>query len=279
MTRLKTSDIREIATRLAKYDRTLKIQTGRSLTGIGCHAWGLDEARCNAQMQDFTIHVVPITAGLGVISRFSETVCAILTFMGFDAKVSTHTDTTGIAAAFESHAHAVMMSDDNRFVGINLNTRRVVDNSESTGRVFAAALDLMAGGLKDHPVLIMGCGPVGKAATQRMLELNALPALYDCDAMRAQRLKETLCREGNTPSTIAVEKDLMAALPNYRYIVEATPSANTIPEEQITPETMVATPGVPLGISPKGCQRLGKRLVHDCLELGVAAMAMQLVTP
>jgi 3-methylornithyl-N6-L-lysine dehydrogenase len=107
-----------------------------------------------------------VTAGQGVITDFSETVCAVLKFLGFKAWVTDQPDTRGLASAFEKKADAVMMADDYKFVGINLHTREVVNNSEATSRVFVAALDLMAGGIKDHTVLVMGCGPVGEARSQ-----------------------------------------------------------------------------------------------------------------
>lgn len=47
------------------------------------------------------------------------------------------------------------LADDNRFVAISLITRKVLDNSQATGRFFAAALDLMAGGIMNREVLKM----------------------------------------------------------------------------------------------------------------------------
>jgi pyrrolysine biosynthesis protein PylD len=40
---------------------------------------------------------------------------------------------------------------------------------------------------------------------------------------------------------------------------------------------MLSAPGVPLGISKDGRNRMKNRLVHDNLELGVAGMAIDLV--
>ncbi len=48
--------------------------------------------------------------------------------------VSDTPDISGVAKSFESRADAIMMTDDQRFVGINLNNRLVVDNSEATGK-------------------------------------------------------------------------------------------------------------------------------------------------
>ena len=48
------------------------------------------------------------------------------------------------------------------------------------------------------------------------------------------------------------------------------------PDEMILDQMIVAAPGVPLGITKKGCQILENRLLHDKLELGVAGMAISL---
>ena len=276
MTRLKTCDISEISSCLAEYDRQLQSVTGRSLLGIAAHAWDVYEAELNHQIKTFSIHVIPVTAGQGIITDFSETVCAVLKFLGFEARITDQPDTCGLASAFEKKADAVMMADDYRFVGINLHTREVVDNSEATSRVFVAALDLMAGGIKNHPVLVMGCGPVGEAGAKSLLRLGATVALHDIDLKAAILLKEKLAHDLKD-SRIQVIEDLGSQFSGCPYILEATPSENTIPYELISDHMLVAAPGVPLGISKNGCNMLENRLVHDKLELGVAAMAIKLV--
>lgn len=277
MTRLKESDIRHIPSGIEAYSRELQIKTGRTLLEIACHGCGKDEIQLKHRIPSFSIHVVPVTSGQGIISNFCETVTAILQFLGFDARVADKPDVSGIAHAFESKADAIMMADDHRFVGINLKTRSVADNSEETGRVFAAALDLLAKGIKDHDVLVMGCGPVGAAAARTLLSFNSRVALYDVLHPIARSLKERLCVLPAT-SRIRIEPDINRALTKYQYIIEATPAPNTIPDELISDHMVVAAPGVPLGVSIKGCQILKNRLVHDKLELGVAAMAISLLS-
>ncbi len=290
MTRLKTSDICHISSRLEAYNQLLLAGTGRTLLGIACHACGVDEKKIKNRINSFVIHVVPITTGQGIISNFSETVTAILRFLGFNAMVSDTPDIAGVAKSFESQADAIMMADDQRFVGINLNNRLVVDNSEATGRVFASALDLMAKGIQNDKVLVLGCGPVGEAAAHRLLSFGAGLGLYDIDLSTAHSLKEKLSRgRGIEPDIetgietnridIVVETSIVRAVSAYEYILEATPSADSIPHELISAHLHVAAPGVPLGISKRGCQMLKDRLIHDKLELGVAAMAISLFFP
>ncbi|MCP4672967.1 MAG: 3-methylornithyl-N6-L-lysine dehydrogenase PylD [Desulfobacula sp.] len=276
MTRLQTSDIKNISLGLEKYNQELLVKTGQSLLGIACHAYGKDEIQIKKKRQSFTIHVVPVTAGQGIITDFSETVTAILKFLGFNALVSDLPDASGIAKAFENNADAIMMADDHRFVGLNLKTCSVTDNADATGRVFVSALDLMAKGLKNREVLVLGCGPVGESAARTLLSLGARVALFDIHPLAANSLKKKLL---NNPGgrKIVIENDITTALLNYPYILEATPSANTIPDELISDHMLVAAPGVPLGLSHHGCKILKDRLICDKLELGVAAMAISLL--
>ena len=262
-----------ISSRLAKYDQELQLQTGRTLLGIACHCYGVSETKIKSRANSFSCDVIPVTAGQGVIGDFSATVCAILQFLGFPARVSRQSDTTGIALAFEKKASAIFMADDHRFVGINLRTRLVADNSEATGGVYSAALDLIAGGLKGRDVLVLGCGSVGAAAVRSLLSFGAKVALHDQFYPAAASLHKKIVGK----QEIVIEKELNRGIGSYRYIVDATPADRIIPDNQITEDIFLAAPGVPLGISDKGSKILNNRLIHDKLELGFAAMAVSLL--
>lgn len=276
MTRLQPDDICHITPNLADYSRELEKKTGRSLLGIACHACNLDEGQCKARLQDKQICVVPVTAGLGIISRFSDTVAAILTFLGCGAKVADQTDISGVAQAFASGYDALMMADDHRFVAIDLHTRQVIDNADATGRGFAAALDLMAGGIRGRDVLVLGCGPVGAAGAGLLASLGARVALLDKDRHAAVQVKETVSDRYRT-ADIKIEDHIETALSYHRFILEATPAQDTITGTLVSPDMRVAAPGVPLGVSAEAAAILGPHLVHDTLEIGVAVMAVSLV--
>ena len=262
-----------ISSRLAKYDQELQVKTGQTLLGIACHCYGVSETKIRSSARSFSCDVVPVTAGQGIINDFSATVCAILQFLGFPAEISRQSDTTGIALAFEKSVNAIFMADDHRFVGINLSNHVVADNSEATGRVYSAALALMAGGLKGRDVLVLGCGAVGAAAARSLLSFGANVTLHDQFYSTASSLHKKI----KGKQRIAIKKTLSNGIGNYRYIVDATPAERIIPDEQITGDIFVSAPGVPLGISDRGCKILNNRLIHDKLELGVAAMAVSLL--
>ena len=274
LTRLKSDDIESISARLKDYNHDLQLNTGKGLLGIACHCCKVDEATLKGRATGYSIHVVPVTAGQGIIGDFSETVCSILQFLGFTAEVTAKNDITGLSEAFEKDADAIFVADDHRFVALDLHTRIVVDNSRATGSVYSAALDLMTGGVQNKDVLVLGCGPVGEAATRSLLALGARVGLHDCSTTAALSLIKNIKER----ATLVIEENLSKALSKYRYIVDATPAGELIPDDLIADDTFISAPGVPLGVSDKGRLLLKNRLIHDKLELGVAAMAVSLLS-
>jgi 3-methylornithyl-N6-L-lysine dehydrogenase len=118
---------------------------------------------------------------------------------------------------------------------------------------------------------VVGCGPVGECAAGRLLSMGADVYLYDTKASTAETVAKTL---DSTKVHVISELTTACKITN---ILEATPSACSIPDSLLTATTNVAAPGVPLGLSQEQCDMLRERLIHDKLELGVAAMAVSLL--
>jgi pyrrolysine biosynthesis protein PylD len=273
LTRLKSSDIISISSQLKTYNENLLLKTGRNLLGIACYSCNVEEAVIVDLLKSFSFYVVPVTAGQGIISDFSETVCAILRFLGCEAEVATKNDAVGVAQAFAQGADAIFMADDHKFIGLNLHTRSVIDNSEATGAIYGAVLDLMTGGLQGHDVLVLGCGPVGEAVASKLLSFGARVILYDINIRTAQKIKTKLLARGN----ISVVKSINDPEIVCQYIVDATPVKNAILNDMLSDNTYIVAPGVPLGVSRKSYTILKNRIIHDKLELGVSAMAVALL--
>jgi len=247
--------------------------TGKSLLEIACHCCNVDKTVI-AGRGTFSFSVIPVTAGQGIISDFSAIVCSILQFSGFKAEVTEKSDAAGLVEAFGGGADGIMMADDYQFVGVNLYTRSVADNSRVTGSVFSAALDLMAGGVQEKEVLVLGCGAVGEAAADNLLGFGARVVLHDINIAAAEEVKEKLVGKG----VVSIADSIRNPAVKYRYILEATPVKNSIPDELLSVDSCIAAPGVPLGISARGCEILNNRFIHDKLELGVTAMAVSLLS-
>jgi pyrrolysine biosynthesis protein PylD len=278
MTRLTSSDISNIGSRLKSHDEHLIASTGHDMLGIACKCLEIEYAIVRERAGRYHVRVVPVTAGEGLITTFSETIAVILNHLGFRAEVSDKTDVAGFSAAIEDGVDGIFMADDNRFIGYDIATCRIADNTELTGRIYATALSLMCSKDLDRRVLVIGCGPVGCSAARQLLQLSWDVALYDIDGKQAERVRQLLVNDSvrvEQEGKVIVERVCRPL--EYNFIVDATPSGHVIGEEQLTSNTRMAIPGVPPGISAKSFSILGTRVVHDKLELGVAAMAVSLL--
>jgi pyrrolysine biosynthesis protein PylD len=275
MTRLQSVDIAEISAQLNSYDEELLAKTGRTLRGIACYAAGLNEEEIVDRLTRVHVAVVPIRWGKGMIDRFSETTRDILKHMGFQTFVTELSDVSGLAEAYHKKADVIFCADDDQFIALNTQTRQVVYNADATGKGFAAGLALMVGGLKGQPVLVLGCGPVGRSATATLLNDGARVSVYDIVRSRAKALAIELDRThcGN----IAIEADCQRAVSSHRLVVDATNAAEIIQAQDISPETYVAAPGMPLGLSRDALRKVSSRLLHDSLQIGVATMAFEVL--
>ncbi len=275
MTRLRAEDISDIPARLLEYDEELRQKTGSTLRQIACHAAGINEGMIIPTLASLRLGVVPIRSGQGILKGFCQAVQAILKHIGAVVFVTQESDAAGIAEAFEKGCCVVFLADDNRFVALNLEHRTVVDNCETTGKGFAAGLDLMTGGLKGQKVLVLGCGPVGCSATFALIRFGAKLAVHDIVCSRSLELAES--SQSLLQKEIKVEEDFKQALLKYTLLIDATDSAHVIDEAAITPETYLAAPGMPLGLTAGALKKIGPRLLHDPLQIGVATMAIEAI--
>jgi pyrrolysine biosynthesis protein PylD len=275
MTRLKPKDIYDIPIRLNEYDRELIEKTGCTLEGIACCTFGIPEETFLSMAGSAEVGIVPVATGQGIIEGFSKAVRHIVQHLGFRTFVTRQTDVAGIAEAVEKNAEVIMMADDLRFVALNIRSSRLVDNAEAAGKGFVAGLDLMAGGLKQKRVLVIGCGPVGRSAVLAALLRGADVSVFDIDLQLSYRLARDIRK--STKELIGVERDLALALGYYDLLVEASSGAGVIDAESIRSNTYIAAPGMPLGLTPAAVKKISGRLLHDPLQIGVAVMAVDAV--
>ncbi len=268
MTRLREEDILYIAESLKEYDKQLVKNVGKSLAGIAAHAIGSTEKEIYDLHHATPVAVIPVTCGEGIINGFSGSVQKIIEYLGFTAFVTGHKDVGGLAEAVKKGAKVIFLADDDHFVAINISTGRVVDNGEATGKGYAAGLDLMAGGLRDKDVLLLGAGPVGTGAAAFMSGHGARVFVYDVKLGQAENFKKT------APG-VQIVRDFYKSLPEYKLLFDATPSAEIIVKEYVREDTMISAPGIPLGLSRECLPLMAGRLIHDTLEIGVAAMLFE----
>jgi pyrrolysine biosynthesis protein PylD len=267
MTRLTEGDVRDLASRLPEFDAGLRSVAGVDLRGLALRACGLAEAE--SPLHGARIAAVPISAGLGFIPFFSECVAMILRHLGCEAFVTAQPDVKGLQEAAAAAAEVVFLADDDRFVALNIRRGVCADDDPCTANGYAAALDAAAGGLGGRPVLVLGLGPVGRAAARRLAGLGAHVLAAEPNERRA-----AAARADYGVTIIGLAEGLAAC----DLVFDATPVAGLVDAGWVTAGSIAAVPAVPSGFTPAAQAALGARHIHEPLAVGVAVMAVEALT-
>ena len=256
MSRLVENDIRFIKNDISEYDDYIKNQTGYFMDEVAMKA-----AKITEMPGTYRTAVVSVTSGLGVISGFAEAVCAILRHYSIDAFVTEASDVDGIYEAILNDADIIFMADDARFVAFSVSVRAMAENGECTGAGFAEAL-ICAMGEQKEKVLVLGASNVGRAAAYYLLGKGIPVDIYDTN-MSVLANVDRRC-EGMTKLTQP------PCMKEYKYIYDATTSADFIAADDVSADTVVSAPGMPCGITEEACSIA--TIIHNPLELGVVTM-------
>lgn len=268
MTRLKEDDVNQIATTMGAYNDALVRMTGSSLMQLAAQA-AYKEIDYLSKRNPL-VAVIPMTCGQGIIGGFVESVASIITYLGSNAVITKSSDAGGVAEAVQQGAEILFMADDDRFVAINLRSGKVSDNGDATGRGYVAGLERMCQGLKGKNVLLLGAGPVGSSAALALVSHGTRVTVYDINLSASQRLSSAMKKMGYN---VDVETDLESSLAKHQIFFDACPAEDVIDLRYISKETMIAAPGIPLGVQGLGIEQLlPDRLLHDALQIGVATM-------
>lgn len=262
MTRLTPENIKDVPTGMGGIDSELTRLTGMDLRGIACRAVGVKVN--DMPFDSYSVAVVPMTSGKGVISGFSESVAAAIRNLGMNVFITQSSDVTGIAEAYTFGADIVFMADDERFIALNTTSGTFSDNIWSTARGFVTALSLAEGGLKGKKVLVVGAGRVGGEAVKMLRSEGAAVEVTDILFSKARAM------ERQNDGVVAME-DVGDAIANNKLIFNASPGS--ISGDLIQEGAIISSPGVPYAFDESG-EKKCKLIVHDVLSLGVAVMAV-----
>ncbi|MEN3024953.1 MAG: 3-methylornithyl-N6-L-lysine dehydrogenase PylD [Candidatus Methanosuratincola petrocarbonis] len=268
---MKSKDVESIPFNILEYDRNLTKNVGADLLEIAKLAAGFN-GNLRTEFQNYRAKVVPITAGKGMINGFAEAVASILNYIGLDAKVASIPDVGGFAEALRDKCSIIFAADDEYFVGFNLRTSKYTYNFDATGRAYAAALEIKAGGLGGKSVALIGAGRVGSAAADFLCEKGATVYVFDIVADKTKVLKD------KHPESIICCDSLVSCISKAKLVLLTAPGKKLIPARLISNDRIFSVPAMPLGFTRSARSKLRKEnLIHDNLELGVAAMAVDLV--
>lgn len=304
MTRLTEDDVRDLTSRLAAFEadlvavsgltlrtlaqRTLDVDRALAFAASGSVAQGRSEpafctpggvtsvpsaaasfpgvpATITVPFDGARVAAVPISQGEGFIPGFCACVAAILAHLGCTARVTDFPDVRGLQQAADGGDEVVFVADDHRFIALNIRSGACADDDPATADGYATALAAAAGGLDGRPVLLLGLGPVGRAAGRRLAALGAtLVVAEPDDAVAARAAGEGLAFE---------RVDLTAGLARCDLVYDATPAAGIVGARDLRPGAIVAAPGVPPALDAGARAALGPRHIHEPLAIGVAVMA------
>lgn len=262
MTRLTEADVTELTRDLDAFETRLREATGLDLRDVALRTASEDD-RC-VRLHGARIAAVPMSSGLGFIPGFAECVVAILARLGCDAWVTSQPDVRGIQAAVASGAGVLFLADDQRFIALNVTRGCSVDDDPATADGYVTALEAAAGGLTGHRVMLLGLGPVGRAAARRLVSRGATVLVVEPDEERVAAALEI---------GLEIEPVEMAVgLQRCDLIVDASTAAGVIDVGDVGPQTIAAVPGLPSAFTPAAQQALGVRHIHEPLAIGVAVM-------
>lgn len=283
MTRLTEHDVRELSARLGAFERDLVAVCGLTLLGLAQRTVDVDRALASrAERSDATVlpgaapttavpfagarvAAVPVSSGEGFIPGFCECVVTILRHLGCDAHVTTQPDVRGLQEAAEGGDEVVFVADDFRFIALNIHTGLCVDDDPATADGYVTALAAAAGGLAGRSVLLLGLGPVGRAAGRRLTAMGADLLAVDPDDGAVAR--------ATADGLPFARTDLADGLARCDLLFDATPVADIVTAGDLCPGAIVAAPGVPPALDAGARAALGPRHIHDPLAVGVAVMA------
>jgi pyrrolysine biosynthesis protein PylD len=262
MTRLITEWIADIEDTIKNRENDLMSKTGLSYAALAAKASGCSISDIGRAAREIKVAAVPVTAGLGVIGSFARSVAAVAGVMGFQNFVTERTDVDGMHEAYQNGADIVFMADDNRFISLNFNKKKMVENDHATALGYTAALEGALKSLVGRELLLLGCGALGKEFIKFLKKKGASFDVYDIDPVKLAAAQNLEAAAIESPEGIR----------EYQYLIDATSEGGWLRRDMLHPDAWIAAPGVPLSLDREAYESHSARLIHDPLQIGVAAM-------
>lgn len=261
MTRLTDDDVKGISNSLEDVNTMLLRTTGMDLKKLAYDAANVTPA--GTDISEYTVGVVPITSGMGVITRFSESVADICISLGMEAFVTKTYDITGLAEAVAHKPEIIFLADDYEFIAYNTKAVAYANNSHCTAAGYVSALNGACGGVLGKNVLVLGAGRVGSIAAKLLNAKGAKVILADIDRKKAEEAAIRIA--GAT-----VADDIEKAIASNDLIINASPAH--VETRNIRKGAIISSPGVPHSFDDEAYAKA--TIIHDPLSIGVSVMAV-----
>jgi len=262
MTRLITDWIADIEYAIKDWEEDLKRKTGLSYAGLAAKVAGCSVGDIACAARETKVAAVSVTSGLGIIGSFAQSVAAVTGAMGFESFATERADVDGIHEAYLRGADIVYMADDRRFISFNLNKKKMADNDSATARGYTEAFEGALKTFEGKRLLLMGFGALGSEFMKCLKNKGADFAVYDIDPKRLASAKKEGVDVIESPEGIR----------EYPYLIDATSQGGWLHREMLHPDVRIAAPGIPLSPDREALEMHGERIIHDPLQIGVAAM-------
>jgi pyrrolysine biosynthesis protein PylD len=261
VTRLTAADVAGVGADWPAFEARLRDLTGTGLLGLAASTLDLPPGPAASAMSDQLVAVVPDDSGGGLIEGFGEALAETARHLGARAFLTAPGD---FAAARSGRATMTLSAGDDDFLAVSLTSGRVSENGQATGRIYAEALRLMAGGLiASRRVLVIGAGPVGRAAAGHLVRRGAAPIFFDLDPAKAARAA------GQIPGAAAWTPAAGRAPEDFDLFVEASTAASLWPS--LPRGALVSAPGMPRALLESPLVRQW----HEPLATGTAMMILE----
>jgi NAD(P)-dependent dehydrogenase (short-subunit alcohol dehydrogenase family) len=161
------------------------------------------------------------------------------------------------------------MADDKRFIALNIRNGFCADNDLCTANGYVTALEGATGKLRDRPVLVIGLGPVGRAAVRRLVAHGARVLAVEPDHARAASVASDY-----DIAIVSLEEGLAAT----DLFFDAAPVADLIDFHHVSASSLAAVPAVPSSFTAAAQTAPAARHIHEPLAVGVCVMAVGAVS-
>lgn len=265
MALLTPDDLKNMKNALVRNDRLIEKLTGTDLKTMCADIYG-------TAWRHEKIGIIPITAGGGIIGRFSESLLHTIRHFGMEGFITEKTDVAGYYEAVTAGADIILMADDYTFAAHNIRNGKIAHNQICTGIVYSEVLvrtrDEFFKGADSgslNRVLAIGIGKVGRPALENLIARGCDVCVYDADPAVLDRIVEEFDVRRYDP-----EKPQ-----SFLKIFEATPCADTIREEMLIPGAVLSTPGIPCAIGKEKRVKYNVTTVQEPLGIGTMSMLYQ----
>ena len=116
---------------------------------------------------------------------------------------------------------------------------------------------------------------MGRSATLTLFNYGATVSIYDNNSRYSREFISSFYAPDS--DRIMIEPDFHEALAGHSLVIDATNAAEIVHAGDISPQTFIAAPGIPLGLTRDALNKVSDRLLHDPLQIGVATMGMEIV--